>query len=169
MRLLWYLIRLLFRDPQLLFSAAETGFQESKGPKSLSGADRLLLPGILRDFPDFDVTAAKTAVKKLLKERYGAKSGFQIHNVVISQYLPSGAQKTVVFQAAFQVGSGLQLTQHRATLHYSYILTGSSTVAANCPNCGGALGYGITDCPYCGSRVTNPLGNAWEFTEVTVA
>ena len=40
------------------------------------------------------------------------------------------------------------------------------TVAANCPNCGGAMGYGQAQCSYCGSRVAHVLKNTWTITKI---
>lgn len=140
---------------------------DTSSPRSLNGCDRLLLPKILKDFPDFDIHTAKSYAKDYLREKLGSREGFTIYNVVISQYLPTGAQKTIVFQAAISYRENSSLLQKRYDLRYCYQLAGSDeTVAANCPNCGGALGYGVTVCPYCDSRVTSPLGNSWNFTEI---
>ena len=58
--------------------------------------------------------------------------------------------------------------QKRYDLHYSYILhSHEPSVAANCPNCGGALQLGATHCPYCNCRIVNVLGNTWAFTQLT--
>lgn len=136
-------------------------------PRSLNGCDTLLVPQILKDFPDFDVNICKSYVKKHLTEILGTNTGFTIHNVVIARYLPSGAQKTILFQAAVSWLENGKRVQKRYNLHYTYKLSGSDEViAANCPNCGGALGYGVKVCPYCDSRVVNVLGNTWEFTEM---
>lgn len=139
---------------------------DASAPRSLNGCDRLLLPKILKDFPDFDIHTAKSYAKDFLREKLGGREGFTIYNVVISQYLPTGAQKIIVFQAAVSYRENGSLLQKRYDMRYSYQLSGSSeTVAANCPNCGGALGYGVTVCPFCDSRVASPLGNSWNFTE----
>lgn len=136
-------------------------------PRSLNGCDTLLLPQILKDFPDFDASLAKTYARNVLRERFGHQQSFTIHNVVISKYLRSAAQRTIVFQAATCHRENSETVQKRYDLHYTHLLSAQTdSVAANCPNCGGALGYGITTCPYCGSRVANVLGNAWKFTEV---
>lgn len=135
-------------------------------PRSLNGCDSILLPQILKDFPDFDVTLAKTYVRDYLKAQLDAHSDLTIHNVVIARYFPSAAHKTIVFQTALcWVESGKKV-QKRFELNYTYMVTGDSEVAANCPNCGGALGYSNTVCPYCDSRVVNALGNTWKFTEL---
>jgi len=134
-------------------------------PRSVNSCDRLLLPVILKDFPDFDVTTAKAAVRKALDEKYSHQKGYTLHRIVIADYLRT-AQKTVVFQASFANKDGAKIAQRRVILHYSYLMPQSDhTVAANCPNCGGALGYGEMECGFCGTRVANPLGQSWQFTE----
>ena len=141
--------------------------EEPEGPKSLNGLDRILLPQILRDFPDFDVYTAKTYAKEYLKKRLSGHDSLHLYQVVISQYLTSQSQKTVVFQAALSWQEGGETVQKRYELHYAYLLpTGNQAVAANCPNCGATLGFGQTTCAYCGSRVRGVMGSSWQFTEL---
>lgn len=142
---------------------ADTAHLQSQ--RSLNGCDSLLLPKILADFPDFDHNLALTYARGYLTDQLQSLENMTIHRIVFSKYLRSLAQKTIVMQAAV---SGLEegrLRQKRYELDYTYILDESRQhIAANCPNCGGALGFGITDCPYCGSRVANVLKNTWRFT-----
>jgi len=160
-----YLIRAVLRlnrgDPGIL--SAELELEES--PRSLNGCDSLLMPQIQKDFPDYDPELAKTYVRGYLKDQLGHHPGFSIHNVVIAKYLRSGAQKCIVFQAALCWLENGRKLQKRYALNYTYMLP-DGTTAANCPNCGGALGYGVQECPYCGSRVVNALKNTWTFTEM---
>ena len=122
---------------------------------------------ILADFPDFDITLAKTYVRDYLKENLGSHEEFTIYNVAIAKYLSSGVQRTIVFQAAVSWKEEGTRTQKRYDLHYTHLLSSTAmSVAANCPNCGGILGYGETECSFCNSRVANVLGNSWEFTEL---
>ena len=164
--LFFRLIRMFlgFRRGDLQLLSSELELEES--PRSLNGCDSLLIPKILQDFPDFDITLAKTYVRNYLKDRLSKHRDLTIHNVVIAKYLPSGAQKTIVFQAALCWTESGKKVQKRYELNYTYLLDGDTEVAANCPNCGGALGYGVNECPYCGSRVANALGNSWTFTEM---
>lgn len=159
--------RRIFNTVDLFNTLKDIDTSHLDTPRSLNGCDGLLLPQILKDFPDFDVTLAKTYARDELRKRFGHQRGFKIHNVVISQYLRSSAQRTIVFQAATCHREGGRTIQKRYDLYYTHLLSSDSdSVAANCPNCGGALGYGVTACPYCGSRVANVLGNVWKFTEV---
>ncbi len=136
-------------------------------PRSLSGCDSFLLPQILKDFPDFDVTVAESYIKKHLKQHFAMLTDFKIHNIVIARYLPSRLQKTIVFQVAACHRQNSSVIQTRYDLDYTYLLPdATSTVAANCPNCGGALEYGDTSCSFCGSMVTAPLGSSWRVTDI---
>ena len=158
--------RSVFGTSDLLKGLESVDSIAEASPRSLNGCDSLLLPQILKDFPDFDIHLAKNYLRQTLTERFGHKPGFRLHNTAIARYLPSGAQKTIVFQAALSWQENGKTQQKRYDIHYTYLLTGSDeTVAANCPNCGGALGYGETDCPYCGSRISSILGNTWQFTQ----
>lgn len=159
--------RRVFGSSDLLSALGSIDSVEADTPRSLNGCDTLLLPQILKDFPDFDHCMVKNYARDFLTEKLGGKSEFTIHNIVIAIYLPSAVQKTIVLQAAVSYLEKGRKAQKRYDLHYSYLVSGSTeTVAANCPNCGGALGYGETVCPYCDSRVTNVMGSCWKFTQM---
>ncbi len=139
-----------------------------EGPRSLNACDRLYLPQILKDFPDFDRDLAKTYIKEHLLKTYSEKAGFAVHSIAIARYLPSRLTKTIVFQAAVCWKEQGKLLQRRLDVNYTYLLPdGTGTVAANCPNCAGALGFGDTQCPYCGCYVTSALGESWKVTNIT--
>ena len=160
--------RRVFGKPDLLEALAELDAEGRNTPRSLNGCDSLLLPKILQDFPDFDATLAKTYVQKYLKDALGTKPGFTVHKTAIAKYLPSGAQRTIVYQAAVSWTEAGKREQKRFDVHYTHLLSSSEdSVAANCPNCGAALGYGVTVCPYCDSRVANVMGNCWTITQCT--
>lgn len=157
----------IFGRPDLLGALKDVDTAHLDTPRSLNGCDKLLMPQILKDFPDFDATLSKTYARNILNERFGHQQNFTIHNIVIAKYLRSNIQKTIVFQAATCHRENGQPVQKRYDLHYTHMLASDTeSVAANCPNCGGAMGYGITVCPYCNSRVANVLGNTWKFTEI---
>lgn len=157
----------IFGNPDILEALSEIDSAADDSPRSLNGCDSLLMPKILQDFPDFDKTLALTYIRDHLRKRYGSNPAFAVHRIVIARYLPSAVQKTIVFQAAVSWKDSEQILQKRFDIHYTYLLASSDdTVAANCPNCGGALGYGITVCPYCGSRVAQVLGNTWQVTQI---
>lgn len=159
--------RSVFGTGNIIHALKDIDSVQDQNPRSLNGCDSLLIPKILKDFPDFDVSLAKTYARDHLREQLRDKEDLVIHNVVIARYLRSEAQKTIVFQAAVAYKENGKPEQARYDLDYTYLLnSGSDSVAANCPNCGAPLGYGISECPYCGSRVANVLGNTWSFTEM---
>lgn len=159
--------REVFGTPDILDALSDLELETEHIPRSLSGCDNLLLPQILKDFPDFDAVLAKTYARDYLKKQFGNNGDFTVYNIVIARYLSSAAQKTIVFQAAVSWIEQNRKVQKRYELNYAYILPQSDpSIAANCPNCGGALGYGVSVCPFCDSRVSNILGNTWRFTEL---
>lgn len=159
--------RKIFGTTDIIGALKDVDTAHLETPRSLNGCDTLLIPQILKDFPDFDVHLAKTYARDELHKRFGRQKDFKVHNVVIAQYLRSSTQRTIVFQAATYHREKDKPVQMRYDLHYTHLLSAATEgVAANCPNCGGALGFGIVTCPYCGSRVANVLGNTWKFTEI---
>lgn len=159
--------RQFFGTSSILEAMQTIETEAETSPRSLNGCDSLLLPRIIRDFPDYDASLAKTYAREYLLKELGHHTGFTVYNIVIARYLPSAAQKTIVFQAAVSWREDSKTLQKRFELDYVYILgQADSSVAANCPNCGAALGYGESVCSYCGSRVANVLGNTWRFTQL---
>lgn len=133
-------------------------------PKSVSGMDSVLMPKILRDFPDFDANMAKTYGREYIKKKLADKKDVTINRLVFHQYLPALSQKTIVMQASVGYEEKDRTYQTRYELHYAYVVeSADETIAANCPNCGANLPFGATQCSYCGSRITNVLGNTWKF------
>lgn len=84
-----------------LTAAGEDELCEQK-PKSLSGFDKLLLPKILRDFPDFNLSKVKGEIADYIKKNLSDKDGLLIHNIVINKYNVTGIEREIVFQAAVQ-------------------------------------------------------------------
>ena len=156
--------RRIFGRPDLLGALEALEDPAQAAPLSLNGMDRLLLPQILRDFPDFDLHQAKEAAKAYLRENLAGKEELRIHNVVLSQYFPALVEKTMVFQAAVSFREGGATVQKRYDLSYAYRLPGGA--GANCPNCGGVLAPGQLQCAYCGTWVANPMGAVWSFTRM---
>ncbi len=158
-----------FGTPDLVagFKSVETEAETT--PRSLSGCDSILLPQILRDFPDFDINLAKSYGRDALRQHLSDKGGLRIHNIVLFRYLRSLSQKTIVMQAAAEYLENGRKVQKRYDLSYSYVLQGQGgapETAASCPHCGGAIGFGQTECPYCGSRLAVAMLGAWEFTQI---
>ena len=158
-----------FGTPDLMAGLRSVETEAETAPRSLSGCDSILLPQILRDFPDFDVTLAKNYGKDALREHLAGKEGLRIHNIVLFRYLRSLSQKTILMQAAAEYLENGRRVQKRYDLSYSYVLQGQGgapEAAASCPHCGGVIGFGQTECPYCGSRLAVAMLGAWKFTQI---
>ncbi len=158
-----------FGTPRLSEAIEQQETLEETTPKSLSGMDSVFLPKILADFPDFNPDIAKTNVKNKLLEVLKGKQEIKIHGVVINNYIKTSVERVIYYQAALQYRENGRLTQRRYCLHYAFLLDTDSgdTIAANCPNCGGAVNNTNQKvCEFCGSRLVNVLSNTWEFTEV---
>jgi len=159
--------RQVFGNDDLLDALSQLETEAEETPRSLNACDSLLLPRILKDFPDFDMTMAKTYLREYLQKQFSAQQDLRIHSLAAARYLPSAAQKTIIFQAAVSWLEEGRRSQKRFDIHYTHLIsTSDPTVAANCPNCGGALGFGQNQCPYCGSRVVGVLKNTWTFTQI---
>lgn len=158
-----------FGTPDITKVIEQQDTLEQTTPKSLSGMDAVYLPQIMEDFPDFNPSYAKSKVKAKLRETLKNKSELAIHNVVIAGYDRGSVEKTIRYQAALQYKENGRTVQKRYNLSYSFLLpTGDgATIAANCPNCGGAIASSTQKvCEYCDSRIVNVMGNTWDFTEV---
>ena len=156
----------LFGTTDLLKTVAEISEEATDAPRTLNACENSVLPRILEDFPDFDLNLVKTYARDYLRQQLADKQDLTVYNVVLSQYRKASLQKSVILQAAVSWMEGRK-QQKRFDLTYTYKLSGERTaLGANCPNCGATIGYGQRECPYCGSRVVNPLGQSWEFTEL---
>lgn len=141
---------------------------EEEGPRSLSGCDTLLLPKITKDFPDFDPTQAENIIRDTVVKHLQGKANVKIYNIVIARYEAAGVQKTIIYQAAASYSKSGTTVQKRYDVHYAYRVKNQNgeSVAANCPNCGGVLVVGETECSFCGSRVYNALDQAWSVEQI---
>ena len=146
-------------------AAAVNESEDETKPRSLSGGDSLFLSQITRDFPDFSITAAKEEIRAYMKKEFADADGFRVHGVAIGDYKRSGAEKTVVFQCAFELRESSRLRQKRYILHYTYRSRDNGDYSSQtCPSCGAAIRAGATECAYCGSRLVMNRA-AWEITD----
>ena len=148
-------------------ASGELDFEVPEEPKSLNRCDSLLIPQIMRDFPDFAPERAKNIFRNYVKKHYAKAPDFTMYAVGMSRYLTAGLNKTIIMQAACSYTKGGKKVQIRVEADYIYsVHTADENIASNCPNCGGAIGYGVVNCPYCGSHVSNVMSNTWEFKNI---
>lgn len=148
-------------------ASGELDFEVPEEPKSLNRCDSLLIPQIVHDFPDFAPERAKNIFRSYVKKHYKNAPDFTIYSVGMSRYLTAGLNKTIIMQAACSYTKNNKKVQIRVEADYIYsVHTDDENIASNCPNCGGAIGYGMVNCPYCGSHVSNVMSNTWEFKNI---
>ena len=154
------LIRKFFKG----LSQIETADEER--PKSLPNMESMILPQILKDFPDFDLAMTKNQVGDHLKSVYSARPGFMIHDIRLTEYRRRSVKKVVVFQAAV-CWRGQKLMQKKLEVALEFqCIRGKSNPAINCPNCGATLGFGDLECKYCGTRINDRRDQEWSFTSI---
>ena len=140
--------------------------REEETPKSLNAMDNLLLPQILRDFPEYRREVIEGRVRRDAKLYYesGMKGrcllndgvafslrdnlklpedvagGVTVHRIALSGYDRRGRDKVITYQASVQYnGSDGHHCQRRLSLQYLAAYTGDPTnniEVIKCPNCG---------------------------------
>ena len=161
LRGLWHLG--YFSLMNVLSLLRSTSGAEEEGPKSLSNMESMVLPRILKDYPDFDGAAFKLQAKEFLQQQYGDRPDFHIHNLVFSDYRRLGSQRIILLQAAVCWKEG-SLLQKRLELHAELKKEDpGEEFYRNCPNCGATLGPKDIQCQYCGTRVPGATEERWVF------
>lgn len=161
-------------------------------PRSLAGMDRLCLPQIAKDFPEFNWSEWKaqieTELKKKLEKEYHK---VYIHRTVISRYQKEKGLCRVLCESAVEYESELEYekkaeyekrpemqselytnliqTVYETELIYVYEeenMSGSA-VSLVCPNCGAPIqNLGLKKCEYCGSVLEVQNKKAWRLLEM---
>ena len=145
-------------------SQIETHDEEK--PKSLPKLETMLLPQVLKDFPDFDLAMAKNQVKDSLMETYGKFPQFRIHNIVLAEYHKTSLKRSLTFYAALCWRQERLIQKRLAVTMEFQCVKDKRNPAVNCPNCGATLGFGDLECPYCGTRINDRRDQEWAFDSV---
>ena len=139
---------------------------DDEKPKSLPNMENMILPQVLKDFPDFDLAMAKNQVRDHLMETYGKMGQFLIHNIVLAEYRHQSCKNILVFYAAV-CWRKERLIQKRLSVSMEYqVVKGKRNPAINCPNCGATLGFGDLTCKYCGTRINDRRDQEWAFASI---
>ena len=145
-------------------SNLETKDQEK--PKRLPQIENMILPQVLRDFPDFDLAMAKNEIKDQLESRYGEKPGFLIHDIVLKEYRTRTMTHRMIFEAAVCWKED-RLLQKRLEVSMEFqVVNDKRNPAVICPNCGATLGFQDLQCKYCGTRINDRRDQEWSFASV---
>ncbi len=170
---------------EIIDMVREAEVQYDTTPKSISGGDRIYLPKILRDYPDFDVEKAKAEVEKtislifhdierlegnalisaqkLITHYSGNITALKIHNTAISNYIKSKESATIKFQTAFEIKENDKLNQERYETEYAlFFKSNDEVVSFSCENCGAPLSsLNNKTCAYCGNSIAFMQERVW--------
>ena len=159
---------------------------DASKPRSLAGMDRLCLPQIAKDFPEFNWSEWKaqieTELRKKLEKEY---QKIHIHRTVISRYQKEKGLCRILCESAVEyeemteyektpemqseLHSNLIQTVYETELVYVYedAKTAGAAVSLICPNCGAPIQkLGLKKCEYCGSVLEVQNKKAWRLLEM---
>lgn len=159
---------------------------DASKPCSLAGMDRLCLPQIAKDFPEFNWSEWKaqieTELRKKLEKEY---QKVHIHRTVISRYQKEKGLCRILCESAVEyeemteykktpemqseLHSNLIQTVYETELVYVYedAKTAGAAVSLICPNCGAPIQkLGLKKCEYCGSVLEVQNKKAWRLLEM---
>lgn len=175
--------RLFNRAEKLIDDVKDAGVREETVPKSLNAMDSLLLPQILRDFPEYNRAVIYERVLRDAKLYYesaaqgellltegissslsenlvlpeGVEGGVTVHRIALSAYDRSGRDRLITYQAAVKY-DGEDGRPHQARISLNYIAANSPDYAEKievikCPNCSAPV-------PAVGEKVCRYCGSA---------
>ena len=140
--------------------------QDQDHPRSLPSIESMILPQVLRDFPDFDLAMTKNQVKDYLEEKYRGRKEFLVHNIVLTEYRTRTVKKCLVFQAAV-CWRDQRLLQKKLEISMEFqCVKDKKNPAIICPNCGATLGFQDLECKYCGTRINDRRDQEWSFASI---
>ncbi len=159
-------------------------------PKSISGGDVIFLPLIMRDFPDFDLSFAKSVIDNHVLRSYediiytgnstATVSNPELHRTAISNYTKTTHVATITFQTAFQYkeqknNEAAIIIQERCETEYTFYFdeektdTNTKSLAMRCSYCGAPFdSMSITSCSYCGNGITMLQDKVWKINKVLI-
>ena len=113
---------------------------DASKPRSLAGMDRLCLPQIAKDFPEFNWSEWKTQIETELRKKLEREyQKVHIHRTVETELV-------YVYEDAKTAGAAVSLI---------------------CPNCGAPIRkLGLKKCEYCGSVLEVQNKKAWRLLEM---
>lgn len=143
---------------------------EPEHPRLISNMNRIYLPQIERDFPEFNWDEIKLILEKEIVEKFGDRTDFEIEETVISRYEKSGQKYRISCETAASFDDG-ELTRHfciQSVLCYLNSKTADGgPQALTCPRCSAPLTRrpdGEIVCEFCDTVVVGT--KLWTVTEI---
>jgi hypothetical protein len=145
---------------------------EPEHPRLVSNMNKIYLPKILKDFPEFNWEEMKQTVNKAVEDKYSDNGEFEIEQTVISRYEKLGQAKNIYCESQIKrtdgeetkygcVQSTLSYTSANNTENVGEVLT------LKCENCGANLtrtASGEVVCEYCGGLTSG--AKIWRITDI---
>ena len=140
--------------------------KDQEKAKRLPKIENMILPQVLRDFPDFDLAMAKNEIKDQLEKRYGSRPGFLVHDIALTEYRTRTIKCCLIYQAAV-CWREERLLQKKLEISMEFqVVNDKKNPAVICPNCGATLGFQDLQCKYCGTRINDRRDQEWAFASV---
>lgn len=159
---------------------------DTSKPRSLAGMDRLCLPQIAKDFPEFNWSEWKAQIEAELRKKLEKEyQKVHIHRTVISRYQKEKGLCRILCESAVEYEktaeyektpelhsephSNLIQTVYETELLYVYedAKVAGAAVSLVCPNCGAPIqNLGLKKCEYCGSVLEVQNKKAWRLLEI---
>ena len=147
---------------------------EPEHPRLISTMNRIYLPMIEKDFPDFDWDEIRKMPEDAIRDEYKDKENFEIEETVISRYEKSGQRFTISCESSASylengvtkyicVQSVLSYVNNKKTDENGETQPHSLT----CDKCGAPLtrnAYGDVYCEYCSTVVVGE--KIWKVTSI---
>ena len=168
----------------------EIAKEERSRPKAASGITNLLIPQIMKDFPDFNVEEFYTLVESNLRAVFNIIETKDLSLITSSLEPLKGNLKEIVNDLKrsdiniryddivfhkhalrnYIKEQGIATLTISSSLEYYYYYdkekakTKLSVIGLNCPNCGAPLeGFSQTTCKYCGTHTIELDLKSWRF------
>ena len=164
---------------ELFDAAASQNFQFDSapaGPKKVSNMNKIYLPMIEKDFPNFSWVDTKQLIEQEIQARYAKKHGLTFYETAVSRYEKSGGSITLTAESSVSCDENGSKQYFIVQTTLAYLRTGTTDGTAqgehalNCPNCSAPLkrnAAGELLCEYCGTLVSGE--KTWQITDIREA
>ena len=135
-------------------------------PKALANMESMVLPQVLREFPDFDPGKARQDVREFLLKNCGNRPGFQVHEVVLNDYRKQVKKRELVFEASVSWQRKKTVLGRMDVFMECSLPDPERVSAVSCPNCGGEIKSSDVYCSFCGSKLAEKPEPQWAVYKV---
>lgn len=129
-------------------------------PRSLDRMEAMILPRVLKDFPDFQPENEKDLVREHLKKEYAGHPEFQVEALGLTDYRPENS--SLIYQAAVSFQEK-KLRRRRVRITVEPRNMACSSV---CPDCGAPLVPGDRHCRSCGKKLAETPSVLWTVSQI---